>query len=94
MERGLSRGPRLEHVRIPLSKPEMNLLKRIAEAIDLDQLVGPRACSILHGGHKIEIEGATNPRLYRRSHGRWIVKYLRSRIAQVPRNRTSIAARG
>lgn len=82
MERGLNLGRHLENVFIPLSKLEIMLLKRIDQAIDLEQLVGARACSILHGGHKIEIEGATNSRLHRRSHGRWIFQYLRSRVDQ------------
>lgn len=63
---------------IRLSRPEAALFRRLDKAIDLEQLIGPEACSILRGGHKIEIEGAMNPALYSAEHNRWIFRYLRS----------------
>jgi hypothetical protein len=83
IERSLKRGVRLTRVRIRLSRRETGLLRRIEGAIDLELLVGPRACSMLRSGYKIELEGATNPALYRKGHGRWVFRYLRSMVRRV-----------
>jgi len=77
-ERSLKRGVRLAQVSIALSKREKALVKRLERAIDLERLVGRRAYSMLRSGYKVELEGATNPALYRRGHGRWVFRYLRS----------------
>ena len=50
--------------------------------IPLEKLIGARGSAMLHSGYKIEIEGATNPAIYRRSHSRWVFKYLRSRTKE------------
>ena len=80
MERALTQGRHLAQLQVPLSRPEMTLLKKIEQAIDLEHLLGPRSCALLRAGHKIELEGATNPALYGRSHSRWVFRYLRSRV--------------
>jgi len=76
--RSLKTGWSLDRIRISLSKSEMRLLALIERALDLEQLLGPRSCEVLRGGHKIELEGAANPQIYPPRHGRWIVEYLRS----------------
>jgi hypothetical protein len=86
MERSLGQRGRLERLRIPLEKHEIRLLKQVDRAIDLETLVGPRGCSVLRSGYKIELEGATNPALYHRRHGHWVFRYLRSRIADQARD--------
>jgi hypothetical protein len=82
IERNLIGARSLERLRIRLSKEEATLLKQIERALDLEQLVGARACAVLRGGHKIELEGATNPALYRRGHGRWVFRDLRRRVVE------------
>jgi hypothetical protein len=82
MERALSQEGRLERLRIPLEKHEVRLLKKLDRAVDLEKLIGARGSAMLHSGYKIEIEGATNPTIYRRSHSRWVFKYLRSRTKE------------
>ena len=78
MSRSLKARWSIASLRIRLSKPETALLKRLDNAVDLEQLVGPQACSILRGGYKVEIEGAINPAFYRAGHRRWIFRHLRS----------------
>jgi hypothetical protein len=78
MSRSLKARWDVASLRIRLSRPENALLKRLDNAIDLEQLVGSEACSILRGGYKVEIEGAMNPALYRAGHGRWVFQHLRS----------------
>jgi hypothetical protein len=78
MKRSLKRQWRRASLRIALSRPEVALLRRLERAIDLEKLLGPEACSILRGGHKVEIEGAINSAFYRPEHSRWIFRYLRS----------------
>jgi hypothetical protein len=78
MERGIRGGFTLERLRIRLDRSERTLLARIERALDLDDLVGPRAAALLRSGYKIEIEAATNPALYARGHGRRVVRLLRA----------------
>ena len=82
MERASSQEGRLERLRIPLEKHEVRLLEKLDRAVDLEKLIGTRGFAMLHSGYKIEIEGATNPAIYRRSHARWVFKYLRSRMKE------------
>ena len=86
MERTLSRRTRLERLLIPLAKHEISLLKDLERVVDLEKLIEPRGCSVLRSGYKIELEGATAPRLYDGRHGRWVFRYLRSRIVQHARH--------
>ena len=81
MERTLSRRTWLERLLIPLAKREISLRKDLERAIHLEKLIGPRGCSLLRSGYEIELEGATNPLLYDGRHGRWVFRYLRSRVA-------------
>ena len=64
-------------LRIALDRDELRLLARLVRAIDLDGLVGRDSAAMLRGGHKIEIEAATNPGLYRDGFGPWAFRYLR-----------------
>jgi hypothetical protein len=80
IERALNDGRRFGSLRIRLARHERTLLRKLDGAVDLDGLLGHRGSSMLRDGYKIEIEGATNPSIYPPSHGRWIFKYLRSRI--------------
>jgi hypothetical protein len=76
----LVRGAQLERLLIPLDADERALLPRLERAIDLERLVGPRSAALLRGGRKLEIEGATNPRLYGREHFRRLMKRIRSAV--------------
>ncbi len=67
-------------VRIPLSRAETTLLQRIDDALDLEAIVGAKGCALLRDGFKIELEGATNPMIYRRGHGAWIFRHLRALV--------------
>ena len=78
IRRSLKPQARFERIRIALSQSEKTLLAQIDRALDLERLVGRRSSEILRGGYKIELEGATNPRLYPPDHIRWIVRYLRT----------------
>ena len=78
MERAFKPRWRLLSVSIRLSMKETTLLNEIDRAIDLDRLLGPRACEMLRSGRKIELEGAMNPAFYRPSHRRWTLRHLRS----------------
>ena len=77
MRRQLVRAQGLDVLRIALDRDELRLLARLDRAIDLDVLVGRDSAAMLRGGHKIEIEAATNPGLYRDGFGRWAFRYLR-----------------
>jgi hypothetical protein len=81
MERKLRPGSRLERLRIRLGTHEVRLLKRLDQAMNLDALVGVRCTSLLRDGYKIELEAATNPTLYDRRHGQWVLRHLRSKLA-------------
>jgi len=78
MERALTPRVRFEALRIRLSKEEGALLKGIERALDLESLVGPRGSAMLRSGYKIEMEGATNPGLFRPNHRQWTFRHLRS----------------
>jgi hypothetical protein len=78
IRRSLKRPVRFERIRIALSRSEKALLAQIDRAFDLERLVGPHSAEMLRGGYKIELEGATNPRIYSPGHIRWIVRYLRT----------------
>jgi hypothetical protein len=78
IRRSLKPPVRFEQIQIPLSQSEKTLLAQIDRALDLEGLVGRQSSEILRGGHKIELEGATNPRIYPPDHIRWIVRYLRT----------------
>jgi hypothetical protein len=77
---GLPGRWRLERLLIPLDADERALLPKLDRAIDLERLVGPRSAALLRGGHKLEIEGATNPQLYGREHFRRLMKLIRSAV--------------
>jgi hypothetical protein len=77
MRRQLARAQGLDTLRIPLDRDELRLLARLDRAIDLDGLVGRDSAAMLRGGHKIEIEAATNPVLYRDGFARWAFRHLR-----------------
>jgi hypothetical protein len=74
-------------VRIPLSRDELTLLQLIERSVDLEEIVGRRASSVLESGFKVELEGATNPNLYSPAHGQWLLRYLRSRAVTHTRPR-------
>jgi hypothetical protein len=71
---------RLERLLIALDADERALLPKLERAIDLERLVGPRSAALLRGGRKLEIEGATNPRLYGRDHFRRLIQLIRSAV--------------
>jgi hypothetical protein len=79
-DRSLKRGLAVERICIALSRSEQSLLKRIERAIDIEQLVGRRSCSLLRSGYKLELEGASNPVAYRKDHGRWVFRRLRALV--------------
>jgi hypothetical protein len=68
---------------IPLSPVEKRLLRRVEDAIDMDLLVGSQAASLLRTGVKLEIEGATNPDLFRDRHTPWVFERLRQRSKRI-----------
>jgi hypothetical protein len=78
IRRSLKPQVRIERIQIALSQSEKTLLAQIDRAIDLEGLVGRQSSEILRGGHKIELEGATNRDIYPAGHIRWIVRYLRT----------------
>ena len=78
MECALTPRLRFEALSIRLSKEEVALLKGIERALDLESLVGPRSSAMLRSGYKIELEGATNPGLFRANHRPWAFRHLRS----------------
>jgi len=54
---------------IELSRGERDQLAALELAgLDLDATVGPRSAAILRAGYKLEIEGATNPAIFRPRH--------------------------
>lgn len=67
----------VDAVRIPLDDDEGRLLAKLDRAIDLERLVGPESSALLRAGHKIELEGATNPVLYGDGFARWAFRHLR-----------------
>jgi hypothetical protein len=85
-EASLARASRPERLLIALDADERALLPRLERAIDLERLVGPRSAALLRGGHKLEIEAATNPGLYGRDHFQRLMKLIRSAV------RTSLRA--
>jgi hypothetical protein len=88
MERGIRGNFTVERLRIRLDRGERVLLGRIERALDLDDLVGPRAAALLRSGYKIEIEAATNPRIYARGHGLRLIHMLRAQAGTLsPRQR-------
>ena len=74
----LVRSSQLERLLIALDPDERTLLAKLDRAIDLERLVGPRSAALLRSGLKLEIEGATNPRLYGREHFRRLMKLIRA----------------
>ena len=72
-----ARANGVDAVRIPLDDDERRLLARLDRAIDLERLVGPQSSALLRAGHKIELEGATNPVLYGDGFARWTFGHLR-----------------
>jgi hypothetical protein len=79
LTQGLKRPFSLDRLRIPLSRAERTLIRRLETAIDLDRMVGATAAAMLRLGFKLELEGAINPRFHRDSDTRWIFGLLRSR---------------
>jgi hypothetical protein len=67
---------------IALSRAEKRLLRRLEDSIDVNSLVGSRAAAMLRSGVKLEIEGATNPRLFRNSQTPWVFERLRERAEE------------
>jgi hypothetical protein len=75
---GLTGKWRFEHLCIPLAEDERALFAKLEDAIDVAGLVGPRGATLLRGGLKLEVEGATNPAFFRRDHGRRLIETIRS----------------
>jgi len=71
-------------IRIPLSASEKRLLRRIEEATDLEALVGASAAAMLRSGFKLELEGATNPSLFRDAGTPWVFDLLRAAAKRNP----------
>jgi hypothetical protein len=76
MRRDWAHAAGIEAIRIALDPDERRLLAKLDGAIDLERLVGPRSAALLRGGHKIELEAATNPVFYRDGYARWAFRYL------------------
>jgi hypothetical protein len=70
---------------IPLSPAEHQLLAAITDCIDVASIVGERGFRIMSSGSKIELEGATNLKLYREGYLERIFEMLRDRC-RPPRN--------
>ena len=81
MRRKLRAHVPLERVLIPLSVREVGLLRLLERAVQLERLVGPTAVAMLQDGSKLEVEGATNPNLFRDGRTPWVFQLLRDAAA-------------
>jgi hypothetical protein len=72
-----ARANGVDAVRVPLVDDERRLLAKLDGAIDLEGLLGPESAALLRDGHKVELEGATNPVLYGDGFARWAFGHLR-----------------
>jgi hypothetical protein len=70
----------LDRVCIALNRHERSMLSKLEQAVDLERLVGLRSAALLRGGHKLEVEGASNPALYGRDHARRLMKRIRAAV--------------
>jgi hypothetical protein len=71
----------LRHIQLALSGPERRLLRALEDAIRLESFVGPRAAELLRNGFKLELEGAMNPKLFRKGRTARLFDELRRRAS-------------
>jgi len=81
IEADLRSGRRIDDIMLRLTRGESSLLRDIDSVAALEGVVGPRSAAVLRAGLKIELEGATNPGLYRRRHVARLHRLLRARAA-------------
>ena len=71
------RGRQLASVCIRQDATEKKLLRELERAgVDLEALIGPRCAALLHGGLKLEIEGASHAEIY----GKDVIRELLPRL--------------
>lgn len=69
----------LEKVCIPMEPVErqhLDIIEKLLGADDLQDLVGPRCLAMLKSGLKLEVEGASNPSIYKRDFPRRLREHL------------------
>jgi hypothetical protein len=76
-----------ERLRIQLSAEEVRVLRMLEQAVLLERLVGPEAAALLRSGFKIELEGTTNPTLFRNDGKGWAFQLLRRAVTGRRRSR-------
>lgn len=73
-----------DRLRIRLSTEEIHVLALLEGVVPLQKLIGAPAVALLRSGFKVELEGATNPELFRRKRYTWAFRLVR-RAAAVDR---------
>jgi len=84
MQPALRRKLTFARIRILLSASEKRLLRHIEEATNLEAFVGNSAAAMLRSGYKLELEGATNPSLFRDAGTPWVFDLLRDAAKRNP----------